>query len=109
MFALLLFAMATLGVFLHSYPDGTHQSKLNVSGIETRRLFCPEPEWLKLRRSGLPSSCGEGHEAPTDFWLKHFAIVKVKTAWQDVLTHLTEEEFLGLEFFQFPTDTFHLR
>ena len=108
MFALLLFAMATLGVFLHSYPDGTHQSKLNVSGIETRRLFCPEPEWLKLRRSGLPSSCGEGHEAPTDFWLKHFAIVKVKTAWQDVLTHLTEEEFLGLEFFQFPTDYFSL-
>ena len=32
-------------------------------------------------------------ELPTEFWLKYFAIVKVKTVWQDVLTYLSEEEF----------------
>ena len=106
----LLFAMATLGVFLHSYPNGTWQSRSNVAGVEGRRLFCPEPDWFKLRHSRLKQStcCGEEDERPTDFWLKHFAIVKVKSVWQDVLTALTEEEFLGLEFFRFPTDYFSL-
>lgn len=111
---------AALGVFLHSYPEGTSQSRVNVAGLGTRRFFCPEPDWFKLRMSlSVQNAVGEtgcaaagtgtwtgADELPTEFWLKYFAIVKVKTVWQDVLTYLSEEEFWGLEFFHYPTDFF---
>ena len=98
---------AALGVFLHSYPEGTSQSRVNVAGLGTRRFFCPEPDWFKLRMSlSVQNAVGEtecaaagtgtwtgADELPTEFWLKYFAIVKVKTVWQDVLTYLSEEKF----------------
>ena len=31
--------MAALGVFLHSYPEGTSQSRVNAAGLGTRRFF----------------------------------------------------------------------
>ena len=115
--------MAALGVFLHSYPEGTSQSRVNVAGLSTRRFFCPEPDWFKVRMSlslqntvgetetgceaaGTGTQTGRADERPTELWLKYFAVVKVKTVWQDVLTYLSEEEFWGLEFFHYPTDFF---
>lgn len=100
--------MAVLGIFLHWYPEAALQSRGNVAADTARRLFCPQPDWFKLRVATLQNSAAVPEELPTQFLLKYFAVVKVKTVWRDILTYLTEEEFWGLEFFHFPTDFFSL-
>ena len=117
--------MAQFGFFLHFYPDGHRQSWANVPtghqgrscSSENRRIYFPQPDWLKLR---VAANLSLSHHDPANlesepefeaaekFWMKYFAIVKVKTVWQDLLTHLDEEEFLGFQFFQYPSDYFTL-
>ena len=115
--------MAQFGFFLHFYPDAHRQSWANVPtghqgrscSSENRRIYFPQPDWLKLR---VAANLSLSHHDPANlesepefeaaekFWMKYFAIVKVKTVWQDLLTHLDEEEFLGFQFFQYPSDYF---
>lgn len=105
-----------VAVFLRSYPDGSRQSQENVclkdlpasTKADRRvRFFCPQPDWFKLKAK----TCNLTNDADSDagFEVRYFAVVRVGAIWEDVLTSLTEEEYLGLEFFHYPTDFFSLQ
>lgn len=110
-------------VWLHGYPDSSIQATGNVSSRDAqhaapadanmslpKRVRCqlrlPKPEWFQQRVARLS---GRGGQNASNVTIRALAKVQVASVWENILTYLNEEEFVGLEFFLCPADFFSLR
>ena len=99
-------------VWLHGYPDSSIQATGNVSSRDAqhaapadanmslpKRVRCqlrlPKPEWFQQRVARLS---GRGGQNASNVTIRALAKVQVASVWENILTYLNEEEFVGFEF-----------
>ena len=123
---MVLCVLIMFAVWLQGYPDATLQASSNIPRIAAdprnadaivpkrlrHRLTLPQPDWFTRRAASSNAIAAQVSNADSDessgCVVQALATVEAASVWQNDLTYLNEEEFLGFEYFLNPTDFFSL-
>ena len=123
---MVLCVLIMFAVWLQGYPDATLQASSNIPRVAAdprnadaivpkrlrRRLTLPQPDWFTCRAASSNAIAAQVSNADSDessgCVVQALAKVEAASVWQNDLTYLNEEEFLGFEYFLNPTDFFSL-
>ena len=98
------------GHWQREFKDAQHAAPADANMSLPKRVRCqlrlPKPEWFQQRVARLS---GRGGQNASNVTIRALAKVQVASVWENILTYLNEEEFVGFEFFLCPADFFSLR
>ena len=107
--------MVLIAVWLFGYPEGFRQSRKDHILIHDpndknwKRFFVMQPDWLQRRLQAIANTSADTADEPvTEAGVRPkmcaLALVEPGAVFDSCLTEMTDEEQLGFEYFQCPTD-----